>query len=99
MDSITLGQVKAIIGTVTVISGFFIAIFRWYSKNISNKITDYENRIKALEVESHINKEQNTILLKGQLACLKGLKEQGCNGPVTQSINEIEAYLLNLVKN
>ena len=98
MDKITLGQVKTIIGTITVIGGFFVAIFRWYSKNISNKITDYENRIKSLENESHINKEQNTILLKGQLACLKGLKEQGCNGPVTQSINEIETYLLSLVK-
>ena len=98
MDKITLGQIKTIIGTITVIGGFFIAIFRWYSKNISNKITDYENRIKTLESESHVNKEQNTILLKGQLACLKGLKEQGCNGPVTQSINEIETYLLSLVK-
>jgi len=98
VDKITLGQVKTIIGTITVIGGFFVAIFRWYSKNISNKITDYENRIKSLENESHINKEQNTILLKGQLACLKGLKEQGCNGPVTQSINEIETYLLSLVK-
>lgn len=98
MDKITLGQIKTIIGTVTVIGGFFIAIFKWYTSNISNKLNDYNNRITSLEKESNINKEQNTILLKGQLACLKGLKEQGCNGPVTQSINEIETYLLNLVK-
>ena len=29
----------------------------------------------------------------GVLACLKGLKEQGCNGPVTAAINKIETHL------
>ena len=29
----------------------------------------------------------------GLLACLKGLKEQGCNGPVTEAINKIEKHL------
>ncbi len=98
MDKITLGQLVGAIGTITVISGFFLTIFRWYTKNISKRLDNYETRIESLEKESNTNKEQNTILLKGQLACLKGLKEQGCNGPVTQSINEIETYLLNLVK-
>ena len=98
MDKITLGEIKAIIGTITVIGAFFIAIFKWYTNNIHDKLNDYNKRITSLEKESNVNKEQNTILLKGQLACLKGLKEQGCNGPVTQSINEIETYLLNLVK-
>ena len=39
-----------------------------------------------------INKEQclNTY---GLLACLKGLREQGCNGPVTEAINKIEKHL------
>lgn len=27
------------------------------------------------------------------LACLKGLKEQGCDGPVTSAINQIEKYI------
>lgn len=98
MDKITLGEIKAIIGTITVIGAFFLAIFKWYTNNIHDKLNDYNKRITSLEKESNVNKEQNTILLKGQLACLKGLKEQGCNGPVTQSINEIETYLLNLVK-
>lgn len=39
-----------------------------------------------------INEEQ-TLLTYGVLACLKGLKEQGCNGPVTEAINRIERYL------
>lgn len=33
------------------------------------------------------------ILTRGILACLKGLQEKGCNGPVTDTANEIESYL------
>ena len=38
-------------------------------------------------------KEEQTLLVYGQLACLKGLKEQGCNGPVTEAIKMIEKHL------
>ena len=39
-----------------------------------------------------INTEQ-TLLTYGVLACLKGLSEQGCNGPVTKAIDKIEKHL------
>ena len=90
----TLGQIAGAIGIITVISGFFIAVFKWYKSKIEDRIDNLELRVKELEIASETNKEENALLLKGQLACLKGLKEQGCNGPVTQSINEIEAYLV-----
>ena len=38
-------------------------------------------------------KEEQGLLTYGVLACLKGLKEQGCNGPVTEAIARIEKYL------
>lgn len=38
-------------------------------------------------------KQEQTLLVYGILACLKGLKEQGCNGPVTEAINKIEKHL------
>lgn len=48
---------------------------------------------EAVAADMHgINTEQ-TLLTYGVLACLKGLKEQGCNGPVTEAINKIEKYL------
>ena len=40
------------------------------------------------------SKHERLILLKGQLACLKGLQEQGCDGPVKQAINDIENYII-----
>lgn len=38
-------------------------------------------------------KQEQTLIVYGLLACLKGLKEQGCNGPVTEAINKIEKHL------
>ena len=38
-------------------------------------------------------KQEQVILIHGVLACLKGLKEQGCDGPVTSAITEIEVHL------
>ena len=32
-------------------------------------------------------------MVYGILACLKGLKEQGCNGPVTEAVNKIEKHI------
>ena len=40
-------------------------------------------------------REEQMLLTYGVLACLKGLKEQGCNGPVTEAIHKIEKYLNN----
>lgn len=94
MEHITLGQVASTIVLIGTISGFFITILKWYKNKILDKLDNFNIRITKLENDSKMNKEENTILLKGQLACLKGLKEQGCNGPVTESINEIETYLL-----
>ena len=38
-------------------------------------------------------KEELTLLTYGVLACLMGLKEKGCNGPVTKAIDDIEKYI------
>ena len=38
-------------------------------------------------------KAEQSLLTYGVLACLKGLKEQGCNGPVTEAIQKIEKHL------
>ena len=38
-------------------------------------------------------KEEQSVLVHGVLACLMGLKEQGCNGPVTAAIEQIETHI------
>ncbi len=54
------------------------------------KIADIEAQHKADEEKT--NKEL-CLVIYGVQACLKGLKEQGCNGPVTEAINKIDKHL------
>lgn len=73
--------VASVITALGVIFGVVFAVYRWYLKQ--NK---QDEDIKAI-------KEEQTLLTYGVLACLKGLKEQGCDGPVTVAINQIEKHI------
>lgn len=37
--------------------------------------------------------EEQTLMVYGLLACLKGLAEQGCDGPVSEAIDKIEKHI------
>ena len=37
--------------------------------------------------------EEQTIMCFAILACLKGLREQGCNGPVSEALEKLEKHL------
>ena len=37
--------------------------------------------------------EEQTMICFGVLACLKGLREQGCNGPVSEALGKLEKHL------
>ena len=37
--------------------------------------------------------DEQKLLTEGVLACLQGLKEQGCDGPVTAAIDKINAHI------
>lgn len=80
-----LGQIiitiASIITALGVIFGMIFAVYRWYLKQEKQ-----DKDIKSI-------KEEQTLLTYGVLACLKGLKEQGCDGPVTTAINQIEKYI------
>lgn len=101
MENITIGQIVGIIGSLSVLVGFFFSIYKFIKRVVLDKIDnnskDIENLkqdVEKLKSEVQDSKEERLILLKGQLACLKGLKEQGCNGPVTQGIKDIEDYII-----
>lgn len=102
MDNITIGQIVQVFGTLTILAGFFLGIYKFIKKIILDKIQKNTEDIKQLQnivdkmkEEQGNSKEERLILLQGVLACLKGLKEQGCNGPVTQAIKDIEAYIIS----
>lgn len=88
----TIITASAVIAAFVAIAANFAKIVRWVDKQ---KIQD--EAIEELR-GTHSNdmdyiKEEQTIIVYGLLACLKGLKEQGCNGPVTEAIAKMEKHL------
>ena len=79
MENIT--AVAGVITALGVIFGLIFAVYKWYLKQ-EKQDTD----IKAI-------KEEQFLLTQGVLACLKGLKEQGCDGPVTTAIKQLETHI------
>ena len=77
----TIITAAAIITSLVVIFGAIFTLFRWYLKQ-----ENQDRDIKDI-------KEEQLILTIGVLACLKGLAEQGCDGPVTDAIGRLEAHL------
>ncbi len=77
----TIVTAAAVLSAVVAIFGIIFAVYRWYLRQNAQ-----DDDIKAL-------KEEQAILTLGVLACLKGLKEMGCNGPVTETIQRIETHL------
>lgn len=77
----TIIQYAAVLTAAGTIVGVVFAIFRWLQKQ------------KQQDIDIDALKEEQCLLTYGILACLKGLKEQGCNGPVTEAINKIEKHV------
>lgn len=75
---ITAGALVAAISTLVAV---FVKLVRW------------ADRQKAQDKELQAVQEELTLLTYGVLSCLKGLKEQGCNGPVTEAVNKIEKHI------
>lgn len=83
---------SAVLAAIIALVGFFAKGVRWVDKQ-----RQQDGDIKALRA-THVAdmdsiKQEQTLIVYGLLACLKGLKEQGCNGPVTEAINRIEKHL------
>lgn len=82
----------AVVGAVVALISYFGKLVRWVDRQ-----KQQDEKIDALKAThehdvADIKKEQ-TLLIYGMLACLKGLKEQGCNGPVTEAIDKIERHI------
>ena len=77
----TIVAVASVFSALTVILGAIFAVYKWYLKQGKQ-----DDDIKQI-------KEEQSVLTQGVLACLKGLSEQGCDGPVTEAIEKIENHL------
>lgn len=82
----------AFIGAVIALVTYFSKVVRWVDKQ-NEQDQEIQKLKKHHEDDIASIKEEQTLLVYGILACLKGLSEQGCNGPVTEAIGKYEKYL------
>ncbi len=81
VDVNTVITAASLLAAIGAIFSVVFAVYRWYLR---------QNR-QDTEIEKL--KSEQCLLTYGILACLKGLKEQGCNGPVTEAIDKIEKHI------
>lgn len=79
---ITLGS---FLGALCVIFGYYNKVYKWIQRQDEQ---DKEQDKEIAEI-----KDELVVITYGVLASLKGLKEQGCDGPVTDAINAIEKHM------
>lgn len=78
---IDIVRLAEIISAITLIGGFIFGIFKFVENN------------KKQNAEIKKIKNEQTLTMYALRACLDGLKQQGCNGRVTEAINKIDKYL------
>lgn len=88
----TVITAAAVIGAVVALITYFAKLVRWVDKQKKQDAEIQEIKTHHATDVATIQNEQ-TLIVYGLLACLKGLKEQGCNGPVTEAIHKLEKYL------
>ena len=81
IDLETLKSSAAIITALGTICGVIVAAYKFYARQ---KKQDEE--LAAIRAELQ-------LLCYGLRACLSGLNEQGCNGPVTDALMQLDKHL------
>lgn len=78
----TLVTIAAVLTALTTLFGRY------------NKVYDFIKRQEEQDKQIKAIQKEQSIMIEGILACLKGLHEQGANGPVTEAISKIEQHLI-----
>lgn len=88
----TVITAAGVVTALGVLIGVLVKVVRWVDKQKAQdeKISELESKHDS---DMKLMREENQMQMEGILACLKGLQEQGCNGPVTKTAEKIEAYL------
>ena len=81
MDYSIVITVASLVSALVVIFSAVFAVSRWVLRQIEQ------------DRDIQRTKEEQALLTFGVLACLKGLKEQGCDGPVEEAIEKIENHI------
>lgn len=81
IDIETINAVAKLIGSMAVIGGVLIALYKFVERDKKQS-----KLIKDIQAEQ-------TLLCYGIKACLQGLAEQGCDGPVHDALDKLDKHL------
>ena len=81
IDHTLIITAASVISSLVVIFSTALAVMKWFERQ-----AEQDKDIRR-------TKEEQALLTYGVLACLKGLKEQGCDGPVEEAIQKIEKHI------
>ena len=77
----TIIKAASLIGALGVVGGLIAAVVKFFARQ------------KTQTEEMREIRHEQTIICYAVLACLKGLGELGCNGPVTEARKMLEKHL------
>jgi hypothetical protein len=81
VDGSTIIALAAFLTAVFTLFKYYNKVFCWIKKQ-----EDQDKDIESI-------KKELTLICYSQLACLEGLKQLNCNGPVTEARNKLEKHL------
>ena len=92
LNSQTIITAGAVVSALGILVTGLVKLVHWVDEQQKQR-----QDIKALsdrhDSDNNVIQEELQLLTYGVLACLKGLQEKGCNGPVTDAIKRIEKRL------
>lgn len=92
IDSATIITIAGVIGALCTIGAVAYKAIKWFQAQ-EQQTKDIEKLKEQEKGDIKQIKEEMCLLTYAILACLKGLKEQGCNGPVTEAIGKVEKHI------
>ena len=88
----TIIEAAAVLAALTAIGAAVWKIIRWVQEQ--QKQTDAIEKLRKKEAKDIKSmKEEQCLMSYALLACLDGLKQQGCNGAVTEAHNRMQKHL------
>ena len=81
IDIDKINSAAKLLASLIAIGGALIACYKFYARD-----KQQSKLIKSIQTEQ-------TLLCYGIRACLQGLAEQGCDGPVHEALSKLDAHL------
>jgi len=92
VDADTIIKAAAVLTALIAIGTAVYAVIKWFQKQ-EKQTADIEALRKKQSDDMKEMQDELCLISYAMLACLDGLKQQGCNGAVTEAHNKLEKHL------